>query len=42
MTRILLLSDTHGNIDIINTLVEKTKGAFINAFNASLHAKSLD
>ena len=23
-TRILLLSDTHGNIDIINTLVEKT------------------
>jgi len=24
MTRILLLSDTHGNIDIINTLVKKT------------------
>src|SRR3990167_7284029 len=24
MTRALLLSDTHGNIDIINTLVEKT------------------
>lgn len=25
MTRILLLSDTHGSIDIINMLVEKTK-----------------
>lgn len=25
MGRTLLLSDTHGNIDIINTLVEKTK-----------------
>ena len=29
MTRILLLSDTHGNINIINTLVEKTRADMV-------------